>query len=218
MRKATLLVLGVSLLICASRLNDQQRAIDTLENKIGQIEWKFNLEVLKSCGIITNGRGFGSCVAIRSDLILTAGHCIGLPDSYVEIGGVQYEILDEWKSDKYDVGFVRIKGCVPSVVFGDVPELTAEVYLVGCPYSRYFENSITKGIVSALDRNIEDWKPLIQVDAEGAAGSSGSPLLNREGEILGICVAGPLDGGGVTLCVPVTHILEALVDYDAIQK
>jgi S1-C subfamily serine protease len=218
MRKATLLVLGVSLLICASRLNDQQRAIDTLEDKIGQIDWKFNLEVLKSCGIITNDSRFGSCVAIRSDLILTAGHCIGHPDSHVEIGGVQYEILDEWKSDKYDVGFVRISKELPFVELGDMPDLLAEVYLVSTPYYYCYVNSVTKGVISSLNRDVGKWKGVIQVDAASSSGSSGGALFGAECKLIGILIAAPAGSECTGLCIPTMQILEALADYDAIQK
>ena len=171
--------------------------------------------ILPACGIITNGQGHGSCVAIDSDLILTAGHCIGHEGSWVEIGGVKYDILDEWRSEQYDIGFVRIDDQVPYLQLGEMPKLLDTVYFVGSPYEICFVNTITKGIISHLDRDVYDRIDLIQTDAEGAPGSSGCALVDIQGHIIGICVAGPNPGGGVTLCEPVSHILEALEEYNA---
>jgi S1-C subfamily serine protease len=174
-----------------------------------------DLSVLDSCGIITNGQGHGSCVAIRSNLMLTAGHCIGIDGTWIEVGGQQYRILKQWKSKQYDVGFVEIEGELPFVeLAGRDPELLDEVFLVGSPYNVLFERSITKGVISHLERHIYDHVGLIQTDAEGAPGSSGCPLFCERDRIIGICVAGPNPGGGVVLCEPVEHIRQALEEYD----
>ena len=173
------------------------------------------LSVLDSCGIITNGQGHGSCVAIRPNLMLTAGHCIGIDGTWIEVDGQQYRILKQWKSEQYDVGFIEIDGELPFVeLAGRNPELLDEVFLIGSPYSVLFERTITQGIISHLERHIYNKVGLIQTDAEGAPGSSGCPLFNLNGEIIGICVAGPNPGGGVVLCEPVEHIRLALEEYD----
>ena len=202
------------------RIDAQARTLgrimnDTRKHKacLEELYAAFDLSVLDACGIITNGFGHGSCVAIGEDLILTAGHCLGYEGSWIEINGRRYEIVEEWKSEKYDVGFVRVRGKVPFVKLGLTPELLDVVYLVGSPYDQALRNSITKGIVSALGRDIHIWDCLIQVDAEGAPGSSGCMLSNIEGDVLGICVAGPNPGGGVTLCVPVWQIRSTLRTY-----
>lgn len=173
----------------------------------------FNLSVLDSCGIITDGYGWGSCVVIGPDLVLTAGHCVDI-GSWIEIGSIRYEIIEQWTSEVYDVGFVRIDGVLPYVELGQVPGLLDEVYLIGSPYDKGFVDTITKGIISHLDRDMWDWEDLIQTDAEGAPGSSGCPLFNKSGKVVGICVTGATPGGGVTLCVPATDIQSALEEYN----
>jgi S1-C subfamily serine protease len=178
----------------------------------------FGQHTLASCGVVTDGNGWGSVVAIGPDLLLTAGHCIGHPDTYVEIQGKRYEILDQWRSEDSDVGFIRVDGALPYLEFGTMPSLLDTVYLVGSPYDQVLVNTVTKGIVSGFDRAIYDWEHLIQTDAEAAPGSSGGPLFDIHGRIIGICVAGPNPGGGVTLCVPVSDILVALEVYCASHK
>lgn len=175
----------------------------------------FNVDVLNACGVVTNGRGHGSCVAIGPDLVLTVGHCIGYEGVYVEINGVKYEILEEWKSDIYDVGLIRISGTLDAYCeLGEMPLVLDEVFLVGSPYKRIFSNTITKGIVSALRRSFAGSGNLIQTDAEGAPGSSGGPLFDDSGKVIGLCVAGPNPGGGVVCCVPVMDIKVALEEYE----
>lgn len=175
----------------------------------------FTVAVLDSCGIVTNRQSYGSIVAIGPDLLLTAGHCIDYPGGWVEIRGVRYEIVEQWVSEGYDIGFIRIDGVLPYIELGEMPSLLDEVYLVGSPYAPSLVNSIMKGIISHLDRDIWQWEDLIQTDAEGAPGSSGGPLFDISGQVVGICVTGIVPGGGITLCVPVTDIRVALREYDA---
>jgi len=67
-----------------------------------------------------------------------------------------------------------------------------EVYAVGNPLGLY--GSMSAGVVSGLDRSFQpsisgrQLRGLIQVDAAVNPGNSGGPLLNREGEVIGIVV------------------------------
>lgn len=193
--------------------NEIYKMFDGVYNEIDGLNKKFDLSVLESCGIITNGLGFGSCVVIGPDLILTAGHCEWSVEHWIEVGGVRYEIIEEWASESRDVRLIKIEGILPYVELGQMPELFETVYLVGSPYEITFVNSITKGIISHLDRDIWGWEDLIQTDAEGAPGSSGCPLFNKSGQVIGICVSGVVPGGGVTLCESVDSIRLALAEY-----
>ena len=69
----------------------------------------------------------------------------------------------------------------------------SEAYVVGNPFGLY--GSISAGVVSGLDRRLEIAKSgrvldgLIQVDAAVNPGNSGGPLLNRDGQVVGIVAA-----------------------------
>lgn len=194
-----------------SRLNQQDIILHSLIDAL-------DLNVLQSCGVVTNGNGWGSCVVIAPDTILTARHVLGRVGAWAEINGVQYKILSEWKDEVYDVGFIKIEGVLPFVRLGNMPELLQKVFLVGSPYSRSFDQTITHGIISKLNVDYNIWKNLIQTDSEGAPGSSGCPLFNNKEELIGICVAGPNSGGGVTLCVSIIQIKEAFERYKESQR
>lgn len=169
---------------------------------------------LSACVIITDNFGHGSGVAIAPNLILTAGHCTGYPGSYV-IGsdGEQYDIISEWKSDKYDIGFVLIDGAMPCLSLSDMPELLDEVYLMGAPNDIALQSTISKGIVSNINVDCYVWLDVLIVDAASWGGDSGGPLLNADFEIIGMCVGGPDGACSITICEPITHIREALEDY-----
>jgi len=171
---------------------------------------KMRPPILTSCGIITNGNSFGSCVAIGPNVVLTAKHCSWPGRTWIEINGVHHEVIATWFSPTHDVQLAWIDGTMIYARLGQMPKLLDEVYLVGSPYNRSLQGTITKGVISHLSRDIYGRKDLIQTDAEGAPGSSGGPLFNTSGQIIGICVAGPKPGGGVTLCESVDTIRSTL--------
>lgn len=65
------------------------------------------------------------------------------------------------------------------------PPVGEPVLAVGCPFG--LGHSATQGIISAPERNF-DGKPLLQTDVAINPGSSGGPLLNENGEVLGVIV------------------------------
>lgn len=101
------------------------------------------------------------------------------------------------RSDKQnDLAIIKItpRSPLPVAPFGTSSDLMLgeDVYAIGNAYG--WEHSVTRGIVSALKRDVEvneeqSYKNLIQTDAAINPGNSGGPLLNSDGEIIGINVA-----------------------------
>jgi serine protease Do len=108
-----------------------------------------------------------------------------------------------------DVALIRIEAsALPVAVIGDSAALaTGEaVFAIGSPFG--FQSSVTGGIVSARDRLVPGAGrvPLIQTDVAINPGSSGGPLLNLRGEVVGInSVIYSGSGGymGVSFAVPI---------------
>lgn len=181
---------------------------------IRELTQQFDLSVLDACGIITDGYGHGSCVAIGEDLVLTAGHCLKHEGLWVEINGRKFDILEQWQSEKYDVGFVRIDGKVSFVELGLMPEVLEEIYVVGAPASPDFVTNISKGVVTKIGLDWWEYENAVVTDAAGWYGNSGGPVFSKDGKIVAILVAGPeseLDN--VNVCVPVCQIRSALRTY-----
>jgi len=99
---------------------------------------------------------------------------------------------------------------VPAVLAGGV-RIGDETYAVGHPLG--LTGSLSAGVVSGLDRSIPlpngvELDGLIQFDAAVNPGNSGGPLLNRDGQVVGIvtALANPSDQGyfiGIGFAVPI---------------
>ena len=86
------------------------------------------------------------------------------------------------------------------------------VVAVGSPLGE-FTDTVTAGIVSGLDRSIDLRDPstgrrvalegLVQTDAAINAGSSGGPLLDATGTVVGVIVTSAGDGQGIGFAIPI---------------
>ena len=80
------------------------------------------------------------------------------------------------------------------------------VYAIGNPFG--LQRTLTKGLVSALDRelptaNFREVVGVIQTDAAINPGNSGGPLLNIEGQLIGINTAVHRGGPGIGFAIPI---------------
>ena len=98
----------------------------------------------------------------------------------------------------------------PLSVDYDLPEIGTEVFLIGSP--RGFSNTISAGIVSAL-RHENDPK-YVQFTAPASPGSSGGPLLNEAGNVIGIVTWNRADAQNLNFAVASAHLLD-LMRYQA---
>lgn len=166
--------------------------------------------------MISNDYGWGSGVFIDDNVIVTAAHVLRHVNACnVELtDGTVLEVNDFYIDDKEDIGFIFIDAdelhiAEISTLRSDIGDI---VYLVGTPHDRLFKFTMTKGIISHLDRDIPElnWKDLLQVNITGGPGSSGGPLYDSEGRVIGIYVGyANADITGISLCENVKNILEA---------
>ena len=94
----------------------------------------------------------------------------------------------ETSSVEYDLAVVRVDSALPSqavLTLGSVNDVRPgqEVIAIGLALG-VFQNSVTRGIISAIRR--ADRTVMLQTDAAINPGNSGGPLLNREGQVVGI--------------------------------
>ena len=96
------------------------------------------------------------------------------------------------------------------LVFGFPEPVTSNSFLAS---DAGLEPSLTTGIVSAIKKSIGGW-PVIQMDAVISHGSSGSPVCNDKGEVVGLATFGSFEQGGGTLAsgfnfsIPISVISE----------
>lgn len=172
-----------------------------------------DLQVLNSCGIITDGYEHGSVVMVSADVAITAAHCLNRREQWLCIRGHRYSILEEWISEKYDIGFIQIKGSLPYIKFGHMPKLLNIAYVVGSPTDMAFINTISKGVITKLDLDWQEWEDVFMCDAMSAPGNSGGAVLNETGELIGILVAGPPGYDDMSVCEPIEHIVLSWKEY-----
>lgn len=88
------------------------------------------------------------------------------------------------------------------------------IYVVGNPGVQ-FDNSVTKGIVSATERTLDFGGgrklKVFQIDAVAIGGNSGGSVLNEAGQIVGTLSAG-LPGAGINFVVPISATKKLLKD------
>jgi serine protease Do len=208
----------LTMLVVSTGINTRNIAdLQTTQKQIEQAknDMLFNALVFDACVIVTDGWGYGSGVAIAPDLILTAGHCADVNDLYIlDNDGNRHEVINQWQSDKYDIGFLQINGTLSYLPLGDMPELLDEVYLIGTPANTAFQNNISKGVVTNIDVDWFGWIDAIITDASGWFGNSGGPLLNMQNEIVGICVGGPGETDSIVVCESIENIKKALKEYN----
>lgn len=171
--------------------------------------------------------GLGSGVIISSDgLIVTNNHVIDNADSiYVQThDGERFKAVVVGTDKQTDIAVLRVdKGNLPYLEFGNSDELQVGelVLAIGSPMSQNLAYSVTQGIVSAKGRSnvgLAEYEDFIQTDAAINPGNSGGPLVNLNGELIGINTAIISKSGGnqgIGFAVPskmVESVMNALVN------
>ena len=142
---------------------------------------------------INTGRGTGSGSIISPDgLVLTNAHVIGnsrRPITLTLSDGRQVPAdIVAFGDNGLDLAVLRIRGArnLPTLRLarpGSV-QVGQRAFAIGNPFGR-FAGTFTVGIVSRIDRQ----RGLIQTDAAITPGNSGGPLLNSQGELIGVNTA-----------------------------
>jgi serine protease Do len=155
----------------------------------------------------------GSGVIIdRSGLILTNNHVVaGGGEVKVKLTDGREFVATEVKTDpSTDLAIVRIKAedDLPVAELGDSDDIRVGdwVLALGQPFG--LANTVTAGIISAKGRGIgiTEHEEYLQTDAAINPGNSGGPLVNLDGEVVGINTAISTTSGGyqgVGFAVPV---------------
>lgn len=179
-------------------------------------------------------QGSGSGFIISEDgYILSNAHVVGKAGNKVKTllnDGTEAEGKVVWSDETLDLGLVKIdkKGLQP-LPMGDSDSINIgeTAVAIGNPLGLDFQRSVTAGVISGLNRNIGEVQGnymdgLIQTDASINQGNSGGPLLNSEGEVVGINSVKISTAEGLGFSIPINTakpIIEQVIetgDYNSV--
>ena len=162
--------------------------------------------------------GVGSGIVVSADgLILTNNHVVeGAQSLTVTTSDGQTVDATVVDTDKvHDIAIIRAKGGnLTPATLGDSDKIQVgqTVLAIGSPLGEFTE-TVTSGIVSALDRSItvgdqstgaqEDLSNLIQTDAAINPGNSGGPLIDQSGAVVGMNTAVSQSAEGIGFAIPI---------------
>ncbi|MEO3872851.1 trypsin-like peptidase domain-containing protein [Nonomuraea sp. B12E4] len=167
-----------------------------------------------SVAVIQAGRSLGTGVIAAEDgSILTANHVVkGTEDVTVTFAdGTKSKAVVVSSDPRRDVAVLKpakLPEIVVPATLGGGAAVGAPVVAIGNPLGLTY--SVSTGVVSGLDRTTEDGdlSGLIQFDASVNPGSSGGPLLDARGLLIGIVISIADPGGdeafaGIAFAVPI---------------
>jgi serine protease Do len=171
-----------------------------------------NQDDLQASGM---GSGF---IFDSTGYILTNQHVIaGASEIKVTVDGYSKPLTAKLLGSSYelDLAVLKIEGTnFPTLKLGDSSSLNMGdwVVAIGNPYG--FDHTVTVGVLSSNEREISipdangtrNYEHLLQTDASINPGNSGGPLLNLQGEVVGINTAVSSQAQGIGFAIPTTTI------------
>lgn len=177
---------------------------------------------------VSGSLGLGTGVIVSENgYILSNEHVTGSKYSncYVTLeNGKTYTAKVVWSESSIDLSISKINvKSLPYATLGDSDNVRVgeTVYAIGNPIGYEFQRTVTSGIISAVNRTIkidENGKTtymedLIQTDATINPGNSGGPLINPDGEIIGINSVKITSAEGIGFAVPINVVKPIIEKY-----
>jgi serine protease Do len=144
--------------------------------------------------------------------------------------GNQYPAKLVGGDPKTDLAVIQVsaKETLPHLDFGDSDKLEVGEWVIAIGAPRALESSVTQGIISAKHRRgISDpsgYQDFLQTDAPINPGNSGGPLLNLQGEVVGVNAAIATESGGfegIGFTIPsniAAYVCKALIAHGKVER
>ena len=156
--------------------------------------------------------GEGTGIIISSDgYVLTNAHVVdGASKVQVALAGTSRPMSGTvvGADDAHDVALLKIDNAsgLPAAELGRSADVKVgeDVVAIGNALGLRGDPTVTRGIVSALNRTVETLTGMIQTDAAITPGNSGGPLVNSAGQVIGINTAVAADGAqNIGFAIPI---------------
>ncbi|MCP8314798.1 MAG: trypsin-like peptidase domain-containing protein [archaeon] len=171
-------------------------------------------------------KGIGSGVIINSKGYIVTNHHVIAGSDRIDVTLVDGRKLSGrlvGADASSDIAIVKVdEEGLPAAELGDSDRLRVGQFVIaiGNPFALVGGPTVTTGVVSAINRNIqvEDhvYESLIQTDAAINPGNSGGPLVDRDGRVIGINTAMVPFAQGIGFAIPINSvkkIVDELISY-----
>lgn len=169
----------------ANLKSDEEKSLNAVAN------------IMSSVVIVNGTNSLGTGFFVDPTHVLTAKHVLGdeQTGTITLLSGRKYTGRVVRSSDK-DLSLIEVHPTesVKSVTLASIYQVGQTVLAVGNPQGLQY--SVSKGIISNADRVLEgDPMHYIQIDASVNEGNSGGPLIDSNGNVVGLVVAKIIDNG-----------------------
>ncbi len=172
-----------------------------------------------------NGMGTGVVIDPRG-YIVTNHHVVkGVRQILVtSVDGQEYIATLTAHDPVTDLAIIKIspRTPLPVITLGSSADLMLGETVIAVGNAYGYENTVTQGIISQLHRAVQVsdaqfYEDLIQTDASINPGNSGGPLLNIDGEMIGLNVAVRAGAQGIGFAIPIDKVLRVVSNLVAEQ-
>jgi S1-C subfamily serine protease len=197
-------ILAIFLFSVSLAFSQQIKTVTQIVDQYGK-----SIVLIVSQKIGSNAVSLGSGFIVRSNGIIVTNYHV-VRDAYpasVKLGnGDIYEDISIIEIDeKRDIAIIKIKAInLPTVSLGnsDFNKVGEKIVVIGNPEG--LENTVSDGLISGVRDTGKGYK-WNQISAPISGGSSGSPVFNLKGEVIGIAVASMIDGQNLNFCIPINY-------------
>lgn len=158
-------------------------------------------------------QGSGFFISQNGDIITNYHVIQGASSVYVKTSDdkvypIAYIVASDEKSDiiRFSID-IPSKYVQPLSLSTTLPEVGERIIVYGSPLG--LEKTVSDGIVSAI-REIPDFGKIIQITAPTSSGSSGSPVLNMNGEVIGIATFQFIEGQNLNFAISSEKIFDTV--------
>ncbi len=155
--------------------------------------------------VVAQGTGF----LIEGGKIITNEHVIRDGNAVIDLGGVRIPVTVESSDTVNDIAVLTTSAEIsaePLVLSERSPTPGASVFTIGNP--RGLEKSISTGVVAGL-RQVGT-RELLQITTPISPGSSGGPVFDLSGKVVGVTVGTIEDGQNLNFAVPTSAVIKVL--------